>query len=1151
MGKGFDIQMPPDITMDERIFLISHLKVPEDKLRGRVYTRDRTREKIRQTKSTIVDDYKLYAEARDAVRFRLDRLQTGDWSRLGYPQAWDSDPVFSSRLDVYQKEFVKVVGDTRASTAVAAFVQGAADLARLRDQVDTLSHDIVGFEVVAAAEAEEAAPIPLASVPEDQQRAILQARVAGHAPPEAPPNAVERASLDGRDLRRMDLVAQERIRLDTAEAALTARKTALETLRDATPAPDPQDALRIRAELTQIAAQTVAVGDRKATLNAFDAGFAAREEGKAAMAAQQAALHGLADAEPDAIGAALATLAGGEGLVAEVAAGALERGEAKVSTDATVVAALDAQLQSNIAALRATVTADVTTPLPGTTRMYLTEPDVMCLSAAQAGELNALLAHAETLRSQTPPAVKDAWAMYELASAMRRQFQQQRQMPTPEPRPVSDLHADLTARIRSVMVDLDRFWGQGGDDTALRPVLVSIRDRLVGADGDPALFALERELDEFCHDLANARMAFRPAAPAPGSDEELRAQEAATRARALNSKLLDVYQTEAISGTDIARVDRSLLIIIPGTGTDPDQFYRIKTEEYMGATVPRLKDKKIPRETASALRETANLLDDLSHSTIPGLGDSVVSAAGDADLLTANLTDESLAIMADIKSGISKCRSAAADSRFETYEPAELKTRLARVASIESSYPKAGDLAGLLTELIGSNVKKPDGGLHQAFKDMSQQAKVDERAYGDATKALDRIDKQLNGKTGWFSNKTTIGTAMSNLRALEDKLASRLAGQVSGWLEPAERENVMRALNTILTSLTTLKETEEAGVRYAGRFATASTQARTQLERKTTADIRAAADKIETLQADIADALDKMPDISALEKFAKGKVESLGDAANLRELMELSGFLEDAASGATEMKAALDSARASQDRAREELEEASTALENVRTYYTLLKLNIKTKHKHPRHGEYDDLRADFDEASKALDAGDDPARAKAAFDRIAGGAVSLQKIDPNAGKKEPVTGPIAFDPGAARNRAKAAVDSLVGGIDAFATGLVGRADTDDETRQATAVAAMLKKVGTLAGAADAMFAGSFETDLAAAGQDDVSDSERTAATRKLRETGLAQLRALQAAVEAHPAVQIYRGNPSDGLIIWTPFRKSLFDVELALTRDLN
>ncbi|WP_299726738.1 hypothetical protein [uncultured Tateyamaria sp.] len=178
---------------------------------------------------------------------------------------------------------------------------------------------------------------------------------------------------------------------------------------------------------------------------------------------------------------------------------------------------------------------------------------------------------------------------------------------------------------------------------------------------------------------------------------------------------------------------------------------------------------------------------------MPELGDNVISAAGDADQLVANLTDESLALMADIKTGISKCRSAAMYARFETYVAAELKTKLERVGGIESSYPKAGDPAGLLAELVGSGAKKPDGGLHQAFKDMFEQAKADEKAYGDVVKALDQIDKQLAGKTGWFSNRSNIGTAMDDLRALEDKLASRLARQVSGWRMKPSRDWPNRA----------------------------------------------------------------------------------------------------------------------------------------------------------------------------------------------------------------------------------------------------------------------------------------------------------------------------------------------------------------------
>ena len=1166
MGKGLDIQMPPSITMEERTFLLSHLKVPEKKLHVYTLHRDTVRREIQQEKRQIVDHYKDYATERDAAKKRLERLESGDLRGRSYNGAWytaDNQPTENStKLATARDAYNRVQSDVLSAETSDVFETAGETLTDLISDLDAIISSVSAFDPDAVPDIpptrrRASGPPPLPPTPVFLQRAafatMIQAERDGAAP--LPPGT---QSLMERERDRLDKIEAQTTALDAANTALTAKDQEIaareNAIRQQIPV-DNEELLRLREQKKLILAQQMALADQLEALTAYKDNFNALHQRHQETLALQDDLNALSTADMDAVGGKIDALAQDDSYLGSAAKNAGEFFDAFTGSTSE----FDEELGKQIAHTKRVVETDATTPLPGECRMFLDEADAMLLSANQAKELTAMLDRAEALRTSSPAHPKEAYQLVKLALASRMRFKTNRWFTPPEPQSTTSMKDQLDRQMKDALVDLDRFWGLGGDDTVLRPKLDALRARLQVPDGTPdAVFlAVQKDLDKFETELANARMQLSQPGLDPASEDAIKAGTAKDTARAMKTDLLKIYDTQKISGTDINKVDRALLIIIPGEGDEPDKFYRIKTEEHKGQTVPKLKNSKIPRETADAMIEAANLLQDLAASTVPGVGDAIDAAKAEADALRENTSAENLKLFEDIASAISSCHTAASDSLFATFEPTELREKTQDLARIESSYPRSNDLAGLLKALIGTNKKKPDGGIHFALKEMSKEARQTKSDYESTKSKLDSLDNKLNGKTGWISNRKNIGTAIADMKSMQDRLTAALADQISDLTDQTLKATLQETQTTIRASLMTLKDLDEDSIGYEGNFATRSAQIRAKLERKRTNDVALAKQQTETLKGDIETALASMPDISALQKFAKGKVDALDltSAEGQQELTAMATFLKETADGATAKKEALDKVKLAETRAETELAAAKAVLDDAKLFYTLLGKKVKTKHSHPRQGEYDSLKADFKEAQDELKSLQNLDQVEATFERIATGAASLQGIDKTAGRDsgtgKPKSGGLTFEPEKNRRAAKTALASLVSGITTFGDGIASRAMGETHQQPAAAVKTMLHQISTVAALADGLFAGKFEQDLTAAKAEGVSEADRVTQARRLRETGLAQLRSLQAQVEAHPAIEMYRSNPTDGLVLWTPFRQSIYNIELALTRELN
>jgi len=1140
MTNSLLIEVPPDITLDERVFLIKHLKVSEKKLNGVIRHRDAKREQIRVEKRKIVNDYSEYKTVRDQVIARRDRLETGDLSARLRSDEWADNGQLKSSFSAAQQSIGQIEAKVLTADNPEAFVRATREMANIKVMLDDLIAQVFQLQHQDP-EPEDGDPAP--DPPSlDAQRTLLEQRPGASTGIVEQDGSVARATMAARDLKRLELVEADQTATTARIAAISERIDGL--AEQLAGRPDPAQALRLREEAKQLATQQSNLQDHLEALSAYADGFPVREAAAAeaaAMSIEVAALAAWDDTtSADQYIAKLTTTAEGETELAENLARFMKEIEGQSPTD-------DALKQAN-EQLTARIELDAQTPLPSDARMYLDEPDVTKISLAQRTELLGMIAASEKLRENDPPKINEGWALTQCAQATLVRFVAQRSMRAPNPLPVSDLRAELQRTLAQVQVELDRFWGLGGDaDKALRNRLATLQTDLDRANTEDALKAVEAAIAAFKTDLANARMDFVPTGRDPDSAEGRTAALAAERSTEIKSKLLDVYVTTEIKGTQLTGVDRSLLIVVPTP--DGDTFHLIQTQADGDRKVKKLKNSKIPRETAAAFAEKAAEIDGLLETNAPEIGSDLLELQREAESLELNLTPAKAQVFADIRLGIRKCRKEAGYGLFEEFEPSSLKSEIETLDNIERSYPTAADLDAVLAQVVGTSAKKPDGGLWKTFSDMQETSKQTKTRYGEVAKVLKRIDDQLAGKTGWFSNRSNIGTAMARLVELEEKLAGRMSGQTADWADPTQKAQVMTALITIKESLATMSAAQEAGVSYQGQFAATSSRIHMQLERKTSNDVNQAKVKADALEAEIGDTVSKMPDIGALEKFAKGKVNKLGEAASLEELEKLAGFLGDAATGAAAMQEAKEKAEAAKTAALEALDLAKTALDEAATYRKILGIFKKTDVDHPRRGEYKDLKSDFDDAVSEFEDGGDPGRAQAHFDRIRTGAATFTNLQSMAEQSAEVEGPIKFSPTAARGQAKEAVAGVVNGVRTLGTGLVGRADPDD-TVAAQLVSDMLGGVDSLAGAADALFTGGCDVaDMERMAE--LPDADRTAATRNAREIGLRQLRALEARVGEHPAVTLYRSNPSDGLVAWTPFRQAMLNVELSLTRDLN
>ncbi len=1167
--KGIDLHS--DLSVDELVFLRDRLKVPEEKLRGFLNRNEARRILVRDEQRGIVNHYVEYRTALNNALKRKERLSAGGDL---YPRLTEERWGVGAGVRRGAAALMQRIDDAQASVIRSegpdVFEDAARELTNITGVLDPIIRDLIALdpEGVAPLPVDDPAPDIADAPPIAGQRENLAARAETETRPDQVDGAVPRASFAEREVQRLALIEAEQAKLAGATDALTEQAGALQARLEAEAATlGAGETLRLRTELSRCTDQQRALADRAAALQGYVDSYPQREliQQEAAETLEELLpLSGFSALDtPDDILAAFTDASEQAGHLKTILIHSLDvqrdlgpelQSASAEERDRKRIAGLEAQNEI----LRNDVQTAAQTPLPPETRMYLDEPDVMKITPQQAREIDGMIYASERLLEAGH--IDEAAALSRSARGVLVMFIGQRSAVPPDVTPATSQFDDLEGSLDRLQVELDRFWGKGGDIFAgdggavTRPLqdrLDGMRTALGTAVTDAHLDALAGQIADFKIAFANARRDFVP--PDRAAEDIAAAEQAGASATAIRTRLLEFYKTKEISATEITGDADEHLIIIPGE--DGDHYHRIETTVVGGKRVPDLKNNSFPRELLAELMHKAETLEGMSETDAPGIGDGVDALRAEARDLLGNMypPDTKARLFDDIATALRKCDAAAAHPLFEEFEPSNLKAKKKELDGIRAGYATAADPDAVLADLIGTSVKKPDGGLHRAFEEMAEATSTVRDNFRSAREILDNVDKDLSGQSGFFGKNKTIGRALQDTLALREGLADQRDGFVGRCTDEDDQARATAQFDRMLFGIDRMAAVQEEGAGYQGEFLARAGRLRGRLERRLSDDIAAVLNEAHELQTEIRQTYDDMPDPAVLEKFATGEMNAIDAGLDLDELETFAGYLEGAADGAEAVREARDAADASMQAAEERLAEAETEMHRAAVYRRKLKTLFRNRPDHPRGPELTALQGQFADTRKVYEGGGDPAAAQAAFDRIRNGAASLCHLTPTQESEagaDHTTGDINFNAETARTEVQQAVRGLLAAISQLGDDLVTRADDGADKDAARAVKAMLDRAGDLDGAANDIFPAAFAAALTAAAEPE-NAATRGKTLRQLREQGLAQLRGIETAVSSHPAILLYRSNPSDGLIAWDPFRAGLLVVEARLTKELT
>ncbi|TLP56798.1 hypothetical protein FEE96_20360 [Parasedimentitalea maritima] len=672
--------------------------------------------------------------------------------------------------------------------------------------------------------------------------------------------------------------------------------------------------------------------------------------------------------------------------------------------------------------------------------------------------------------------------------------------PAQEP-PLSEIEK-LNKQLASFNVELDRFWGRGGDEqNTLRTQLKKIakaRDIEVAKDV-PDVASIQAHADNFDKALAQAIAAY-----VPQQRDQLARDRAQDAKNEILQGLLSMYNTKELQEAQLADVPSDKLLVIEQDGVT--KYFEIKTER--GGTQDKVSDKHIPREAMDLLLEQATMLELLAQSQSPDCFAEIEAAVakGQADLAAISKGGPDYDYVAK---QVKECTKLLAAKRFSSWVPDGLYELKVEFENFKDNY---------ITGYLPAKAKLKVDELHAALEAKKVEATALSKAYDKAEIVVKRVEAKLAG--GKKAPKPNLADQLRDL--IKKGPGALMLGYTSAPGELKEADALLARMKKALEDIGPALESDG----LEGEFKSDINTARQTLETKSETGIRTAKAKAEAIEAKI-----------------DGKMAEFDPSSNgLKALEDFAKFLEKEAKGASDRKAAVAEFESGKEKVEASLKHAAATLEKEKST-----LASYTEYKNV----YDAMKAQFDATKKITDPVQGVAQIKPQISSAKQLDDELQNL--SVIKSGKATGPdfpgwedaLKTKMENISQSASNVADSIIDKAKYKPSGVAEEDKALEELKDAAADVAGTLRLVTYPNFKKILTLDKNIAVEAAAALADTNTVTRKKALALVREKALAEVRRIRTEMDAHPALKVYRGNPFSNKS-WDGFASALhgFDVDV-------
>lgn len=758
-------------------------------------------------------------------------------------------------------------------------------------------------------------------------------------------------------------------------------------------------------------------------------------------------------------------------------------------------------------------------------KLFPGEKDLFDISAAQLATLTDMLEAGKEMAGDAEKLIQDAQKaspsgleakvksgqamfakakfMFDEARKLFGVFNASNKFPLPDTPEVEIKDKDRIAKVlKSAIVELDRFWGIGGDtDDAIRKLLTkagNAYEKALNGNMPYDFDATDASLDRFQKALEAGRKAFQPSP----QDQDAKDKAAAARDLVVES-LLKLYKTKELSESQIGDIPLDHLLVVERNGKK--EYHEILTKGN-GDEINRRDDKDIPREAVNLLLEQATMLELLAKSEAPGCADAIAKAIEESEKKRAAIVGGKEHFKQIIKY-IAECKKLLGEKTLVQWVPAGLQAAKVNYETFKTEYPTK-----YLPDIGETKAKEFFDLFTKMIKD-SDKVRV---AYTEVDKLMVQLEKDFDNKKG-----AATPNLSTQFAAILKAGPQALMGSYTS--APDETREITELLENMKASMKEITDIDKKPP-VDGQLKPRIKSARTTLETKSANGIATAKRDIEAIRSELDADINKL----------KGPV-------GLQYLKDLAVFLKNQAKAATEAKAALTEMQDKKKAVKELLEDASAFLKSKN------KANFKSYKEYKTI--YDSLKTQYQTAGKTYDKDKNVKSAASEYKSILPNATQLIKdLSRLCVVWKPGQKIVSFS--SMQNALDTKIQSVREGAKASSEKAIDEASDDikdiiDRTAEAAKTLAIgntdaiTKMVQLKAGLQD-------QADIAINTQDETLRIKRLGI---IREKALAEVRRIRAETENHPALKIYRDNPFVKDVSWPAFAGVLhnFDVQILTT----